>query len=643
MPINWPGSDAWHIKRLSHKEPKVQIEAIEAILKRVNENTDKLPIFKWPLLCCLNAQAKVRNAAIDALEQLIARDQLIDDYISALSWDKDARDAAAKELELLNDKRAIEPLLELFNSHGDSEPVETALINLGAKKQLSSAYIARLVHPNPSVRFKAAQKLREIGDCNALEPLSDRFDDYWESESSYCIEIGKAAIDAAVKIGGEHAIEFLLTSLAKGERIYSEHVKNVLDRLNISTYLIDLTEKLSQEVSSPEKIQAIEELGEKGNRFFLRPLMTALITSEDEIRTTILSSLEKLDSTKDQIIDFCVSVLNKEKELKEWKKIPQYGAFRELENIKNERVVEELFKLLASKTEFDKRRVIWSLGNIGDARSVDPLIAILKEENFEYEVIIDIVEALGKLGDKRAIDPILKTLESKNLNLRFVSAVALRKLGSNKAVDIFLDIIANIDTGVLVTVDHNDKYAREAAREELDKLEVNKSKLIEAYLTALSNNRIKTEETIKELIRLEAIETLMDLLTKGYKYLSLIEAIGNMGDNRAIETLISILLDDSDKVRIAAQKALTQLKVPREKIYDIYLTNLSNNKVSLKQNAAKGLGELGDKRAIEPLRNLLLNIEMNKLITRDNTWDAVYCERIMSAVTESLKKLGVTA
>lgn len=54
-----------------------------------------------------------------------------------------------------------------------------------------------------------------------------------------------------------------------------------------------------------------------------------------------------------------------------------------------------------------------TLGKIGDARAVEPLIQALKEDS-DWSVRHEAVEALGEIGDAREIEPLAATLDYLN-------------------------------------------------------------------------------------------------------------------------------------------------------------------------------------------------------------------------------------
>jgi HEAT repeat protein len=68
------------------------------------------------------------------------------------------------------------------------------------------------------------------------------------------------------------------------------------------------------------------------------------------------------------------------------------------------------------------------LGNIGDPRAVDPLIAALEDQNSAVQE--SAATALGELKDSHAIEPLIATLKDTDSDLRSLTTKALVKIGT---------------------------------------------------------------------------------------------------------------------------------------------------------------------------------------------------------------------
>ena len=159
--------------------------------------------------------------------------------------------------------------------------------------------------------------------------------------------------------------------------------------------------------------------------------------------------------------------------------------------------VEELIEELSDECPYVREAAAYALGNIGDPRAVEPLIEALRDEYWGVRKAAAV--ALGIIGDQRAVEPLIQALRDEYW------------------------------------------YVREAAAEALEKIEP------EWY---------KTEAAKKQVP--EFINALMDKdsgVRKAAAY-----ALGNIGDQRAVEPLIRTLRDEYWYVREAAAEALEKIK-----------------------------------------------------------------------------------
>jgi HEAT repeat protein len=74
-----------------------------------------------------------------------------------------------------------------------------------------------------------------------------------------------------------------------------------------------------------------------------------------------------------------------------------------------------------------------ALGDLGDKRAVEPLLATLKNNDSD-SVRTGVVVSLGVIGDKRAIEPLEKLLKTeKNESVRQQIEYALQRLNGNQS------------------------------------------------------------------------------------------------------------------------------------------------------------------------------------------------------------------
>jgi len=106
----------------------------------------------------------------------------------------------------------------------------------------------------------------------------------------------------------------------------------------------------------------------------------------------------------------------------------------------------------------DRIDAIMALLNIGDERVVEPLIEVLKDEEYRYknnhsewepQMCLMIIEALGEIGDLRAVQPLIKMLKfartrpelEEGQQTRWHAAMALGEIGDSRAVGPLVEVL----------------------------------------------------------------------------------------------------------------------------------------------------------------------------------------------------------
>ena len=238
-----------------------------------------------------------------------------------------------------------------------------------------------------------------------------------------------------------------------------------------------------------------------------------------------------------------------------------------LELTRSKKAVQPLINYLNDDDSFIVSRAVFSLGEIGDARAYDHLEELFKKNHLQGSCAPeDTIEALGKLGDKKAVPLLINALNSgEHL---YSSAVALGRLKDPKAVDSLL---------ILLTHDNDD--------------------VVRAVMNSLG-----------EIRDVKAVDPLIGLLEVPYHSFFAAGALGKIGDPKAIMPLISHL-NDRGRVGIffvdhAMARALVGIGSEAvESLIDVVRSG--NRSERTVRNAILVLGEIGDKRAVQPLLDQL--------------------------------------
>jgi len=301
-------------------------------------------------------------------------------------------------------------------------------------------------------------------------------------------------------------------------------------------------------------------------------------------------------------------------------------AADKLGDVGSQEATDYLIPLLKDKDEYVRQAAARALGKLKDKKAVEPLIAGLKDP--EVNVRAFSVWALGEIQDTRAIEPLCSSLLDKEWKIREHSFEALRKFRDPRSRRIMVSTLvkgAKINSSAsgtlwkLISLEGREVILRAMEDPEGDKAKTlrNYIGLMEADIQNVSNigtkalvdypdrgmvisemsNHIRTQTgtpvpSILLLGRLKdrrALPILLDALNKRkdlHCRLTVINALDELGDKEAVEPLLQILVDDKE------------FPGPR-------------------MAAARALGKFGDARAVEPLLRILKDERENKEVRRD--------------------------
>ncbi|OQW98372.1 MAG: hypothetical protein BWK68_00675 [Elusimicrobia bacterium A5] len=188
----------------------------------------------------------------------------------------------------------------------------------------------------------------------------------------------------------------------------------------------------------------------------------------------------------------------------------------------------------------------------------------LKDEN--WLVRRNAAISLGTEKNKNAVLPLIALLKDENTEVRRCAAVSLGEIGDKRAVPHLLKSLNDADGGMIIdSANSVAKFKDESSIPSLKKL--------------LADGR--------PVIRITALKSLL--------------VFSNKPDVQAV--IVERLNDEAEGVRLTAVQSVSSMKL--KSAVPNLIKNISDVNPTVRAESAKALGEIGDKKAIEPLKKAL--------------------------------------
>ncbi|MCI5166665.1 MAG: HEAT repeat domain-containing protein [Candidatus Electrothrix sp. GM3_4] len=483
-------------------------------------------------------------------------------------------------LQLSNVRTAKSSAL-LLDERQDKKEAVAALSQLGSSSglvYLLSGEDNEAAKDNKGMRRAAAEALGRLGDSSTMPALVNLFSDA-DNE-----DVRKAAAEALGKLGDRSVVPVLINHLS------DEHDKDVLKAIaeafgrlgdrSATSALLMLKDK-----DTPVRMAATKVLNKWENNFELFNLLT------NEDAKIQVAAAEELGSQGDSsAVPALIRLFSNENE-----DTPvRQAAARTLGKLDSGQAVPFLIKLISNENEETAIRQAAArlLGKLGSGQAVPSLIKLISNENEETAIRQAAARLLGKLGSSLAVPPLIKLIKSeKDRNIWRDAVNALGKLSDNSATPALLDLFYNTNVELQLRLTAAKALARLGD--------------ISALVELLEDEKSIREDVVVALARLggsSAVPTLIELVSgePGHVRLRVVEAFLEMGD---VSGLIKLTEDDFDRVQANAAQALG--KMGDKKAVPTLLKLLNEDESDYgraRENAAEALGRLGE---ISSLLNII--------------------------------------
>lgn len=361
----------------------------------------------------------------------------------------------------------------------------------------------------------------------------------------------------------------------------------------------DPVDDLISQLKDPDPLvqcQAIEQLGQLKDKRAVEPLIALLSADSTKTTKTAVQPNVPLDPAAEKISKAKQACAGGDKHFAPTASTPPATLKQLIADIRT------------AKNFIEKQKAIEALGATRDKRAVEPLLALLKEEDFG-QTHSKVIEALGEIGDPKVVPTLLKYLPTESE----------RKGASAAGRDTFTTKAASAALA---------KIGDPRAAEPL-------------YKAALSDPFLK-HDAVELLVTLGGYESVkyLNLLTKAddtFLKRDAQKALDNLGENHGLDPLIALLKDTDPKVRGLAAAALTETgdstvessvqdalaglneqdrKAVNARMAENQLTQstaeyASSMQDSVKITAIEALGQIADVKAVRPLLAALRDSDEN--------------------------------
>ena len=409
-------------------------------------------------------------------------------------------------------------------------------LSLMKEKLSQPSVIKALYDSNPDVRRNAGWALRRMKSSKAEKALAAAFksrDPEIQKEAAFAMHGKGIANDAKVQ---EKLIELLSkdnggVTLTLGGSV----TKKALDAL--ASALKDKTFK--------SKSMAILSLARKKDNRALQPAIKLLKAGSFDTSTAawalrLLNDSRALGPVVDHVAQLGTgetgNLFN--------------DGMKTIDLLKRTAAAEKLVPLLRSKDYRTRLSGVVSLGALASNTASKSLVEMLGDKH--WLVRGSAAEALGAIGDNNALKDLTQSLGDKSWYVRRHAAFALGRLKDSKAVP-----------KLLLTFKDKNELVRVAAAKALNELA--DPRAIPEMIHGLTDYNPGIRESSADFMgKVKAYKSVPALITRlanehWHEKVMAAEALGNIGDRRAITPLKKCLKDNSAEVYLAAEKALKQI------------------------------------------------------------------------------------
>ena len=557
-------------------------------------------------------------------------DPRIVESILKIYADKELSDSHKEAIEALGgieNEQVVEPLLQIYILEKDNYAQKAAFKSIKrlARSDVGVAdTLIPMMKEKPPSRFKdneiqAYVKLLTVIPASLVQ--IKKITSFLKSAVER--DIDKETTEIA---SGMLKLVKLYTDLTDGNKVTREKTVESLSKIQCPSAAIPLIKALEDDYSMVRKKAAIA-LG-RLEEFALWPLLAAMRSKAPKVR---FGAARALGHMRIQDIAATKPLM---KALRDKHRIVRQNAAWALGHLRlatghHKDLVMKVIKALTKAMDTDEYlpvrfNAVYSLGNMGDSRVVEPLFKVVDSPTEEirlnatasFSALFFTFKGLSDIRNQ-VIDRLIIALSDDVDRVRYNAIEGLRLYAGEKALKALVSIQDDKDAKIRELVESGIKdIERLKGRERSSwgsrkhsRYEINEPDIMEELIQLLRDDdesvQISAQIGLGEMGQL-AFDRLMEVLQDKNMYWLIREgaagALGRIRDKRAVEALIEALQDEKKEIRCNAAWSLAELKDKRSIRPLIDATKDDFWRVRL--NATAGLGKMRGRAALEAVLRL---------------------------------------
>jgi len=330
-----------------------------------------------------------------------------------------------------------------------------------------------------------------------------------------------------------------------------QNVEQILNLLN------------TQNANLKTRVSTAHKLSKLG-AFAILPLIEALSSPTNSTRAVAARSLGLLNDKR--------AILHLLKALDDDDNIVRAEAVTALGLLGDKSIVKSLISTLEDSDPFVRENAVIALGGLGDTSVIEPILKLINDKCQDEAVIISAFNTLCKFNDRKVTDTIIPFLNEEieqRFRIREYAAAALGQIGDKKVVPHLIRAL-------------NDKHYELGSSAARALSYIEDSSIVEKLIEALKSPLHPTVRTVIVMTLGDKgdrkavgsiIQQLDEAKTNNFMRYRAIEALGKLGDKKALPVLKEMAQDTVSKVVIddqyfyikdVAREAISKLSLKTE-------------------------------------------------------------------------------